>query len=349
MLYPGSFLSEKQFQCAICLDVFDNPVSTPCGHSYCMNCIGHYWNGVKLYQCPLCKKCFKKKPELYINRTLREITEQFKKMKDEAVSCGGFGRGELHGRGMEKRALKQGQLPGDLFIEMKHRFSKPSPTSETQNSQSLGLQPMLMGRNESDSLQPQELMRRVSLRRYTLSGAADSRKVSQCAKHHRKLDLFCKSDGECICSECGDLDHQSHNIIPAEKEWLTSKIQINIAEAKIQEMIGQRQRKIEEIKLALEEIKMSAERETRESMRVFGELLSSVDRNQAELMEAIELGRRSAEQKAEGIIREMELELTELWKRSAQLSKLAQTDDCISGLRVGAYKDILSTKGTAIS
>lgn len=71
-------------------------------------------------------------------------------------------------------------------------------------------------------------------------------------------------------------------------------------------------------------------------MRVFGELLSSVERSQAELIKAIELGRRSAEHEAEEIIRELELELTELWKRSAELRKLAQTDDCISGLRVGA-------------
>ncbi|KAJ8007974.1 hypothetical protein DPEC_G00099910 [Dallia pectoralis] len=76
----GSFLSDEQFQCAICLETFVNPASTPCGHSFCITCIGHYWDGVTLCQCPLCKETFQKRPDLQINRTLREITEQFKAM-----------------------------------------------------------------------------------------------------------------------------------------------------------------------------------------------------------------------------------------------------------------------------
>lgn len=219
MLYPGSFLSEKQFQCSICLDIFDNPVSTPCGHNYCMNCIGQYWKGVELYQCPMCKENFKKKPELHINRTLREITEQFKKMMGEVKGSGGLGRGELQGKGAEKGTLKQAQVPGDLFIEMKRRIPKPTFPTETHDNQLPGLLVM-----EVNDYKPQDLIRKVSLRRYTLSGAADSRKVPRCAKHHHKLDLFCKSDGEWICSECGALGHLSHDIISAEKEWLTRKV-----------------------------------------------------------------------------------------------------------------------------
>lgn len=66
---------------------------------------------------------------------------------------------------------------------------------------------MVMEVNDSDSMQPQELVRSVSLRIYTLSGAADSREVSQCVKHQHKVALFCKSEWEYICSGCGDLDH----------------------------------------------------------------------------------------------------------------------------------------------
>lgn len=48
MALSGSFLSDKQFQCPICLDVFWNPSSTPCGHSFCMSCITRYWDGLKV-------------------------------------------------------------------------------------------------------------------------------------------------------------------------------------------------------------------------------------------------------------------------------------------------------------
>uniref|UniRef100_A0A3P9JGR8 Bloodthirsty-related gene family, member 1 n=1 Tax=Oryzias latipes TaxID=8090 RepID=A0A3P9JGR8_ORYLA len=78
MSIHGSFLSDDQFLCSICLDVFTNPSSIPCGHTFCMSCITRYWDQC---ECPLCKKSFPKRPILHVNRTLREITEQFKSMR----------------------------------------------------------------------------------------------------------------------------------------------------------------------------------------------------------------------------------------------------------------------------
>ncbi|XP_064199841.1 E3 ubiquitin-protein ligase TRIM39-like [Anguilla rostrata] len=72
------FLSAEQLQCSICLDIFTNPASTPCGHSFCMTCIGRYWDNSRVCKCPLCKETFSKRPCLHINRTLKEITEHFK-------------------------------------------------------------------------------------------------------------------------------------------------------------------------------------------------------------------------------------------------------------------------------
>lgn len=222
MPFVGSFLSEEQFQCSICLDIFDNPVSTPCGHSFCMTCIGRYWQGVNVCQCPLCKESFKRKPELHINRTLREITEQFKQMKGVAGACGGMEWEGVQRSKLKERPLKQRQLSGELFIEMKRKFLKSYHSKKTEDDNPT----LVIESSISDSTPSQDLTRKVSLRRYSMSGAANTRKVPLCPKHHHKLDLFCQSDGECICSECGDTDHQSHKIVSAEKAWLNNKVQL---------------------------------------------------------------------------------------------------------------------------
>uniref|UniRef100_A0A8C4T375 E3 ubiquitin-protein ligase TRIM39-like n=1 Tax=Erpetoichthys calabaricus TaxID=27687 RepID=A0A8C4T375_ERPCA len=47
----------QQLTCPVCLDIFTSPISTPCGHSFCME------------------------PDLNINRTLAEITEEFKQTR----------------------------------------------------------------------------------------------------------------------------------------------------------------------------------------------------------------------------------------------------------------------------
>uniref|UniRef100_A0A3Q3B0V3 Si:ch211-216p19.6 n=1 Tax=Kryptolebias marmoratus TaxID=37003 RepID=A0A3Q3B0V3_KRYMA len=52
-------LSEEQFLCCICLDVFIDPVTKPCGHNFFKNCITQHWNiNSARYQCPICKKHF---------------------------------------------------------------------------------------------------------------------------------------------------------------------------------------------------------------------------------------------------------------------------------------------------
>lgn len=74
-------LSEEQVHCSICLDVFTNPVSIPCGHNFCQTCILGYWKTSPLFQCPMCKKTFHKRPDISVNTVLREIAEQFKEIR----------------------------------------------------------------------------------------------------------------------------------------------------------------------------------------------------------------------------------------------------------------------------
>uniref|UniRef100_A0A673IB24 E3 ubiquitin-protein ligase TRIM58-like n=1 Tax=Sinocyclocheilus rhinocerous TaxID=307959 RepID=A0A673IB24_9TELE len=86
MASPTSMLAEEQVHCSICLDVFTNPVSIPCGHNFCMACIGSYWKSSALFMCPMCKKTFFKQPDISINTVLREIAEKFKEIKTNPVA-----------------------------------------------------------------------------------------------------------------------------------------------------------------------------------------------------------------------------------------------------------------------
>ncbi|CDQ99752.1 unnamed protein product, partial [Oncorhynchus mykiss] len=73
-----SLLSEEQFLCSICLDVFTEPVSIPCGHNFCKACITKYWDRDDLCQCPMCKNTFDKRPDLFVNTFISEMAAQFR-------------------------------------------------------------------------------------------------------------------------------------------------------------------------------------------------------------------------------------------------------------------------------
>ncbi|XP_028459765.1 E3 ubiquitin-protein ligase TRIM21-like [Perca flavescens] len=65
--------SEDQFLCSICLDVFTDPVSTPCGHNFCKNCITEHWNTSNRCLCPICKEGFTTRPDLRVNTFISEM------------------------------------------------------------------------------------------------------------------------------------------------------------------------------------------------------------------------------------------------------------------------------------
>lgn len=79
---------------------------------------------------------------------------------------------------------------------------------------------------------------------------------------------------------------------------------------------------------------MLSEHEVQRSMQLFEEVIRSLERSQAGLLEVTEMNRHSAEHQAELMIRELEQDITELRRKSTALAKLAQTENYITGLKV---------------
>lgn len=148
-------LSEEQVHCSICLDVFTNPVSIPCGHNFCQACILGYWKTSPLYQCPMCKKSFHKRPDISVNTVLREIAEQFKEIRvksTEGRRSGKEGVGKTKKWTMERkvkedeeRLLEKGQTQ-HLMEELKQKqeeMKKKQETKETKEAQGEELPPLI--------------------------------------------------------------------------------------------------------------------------------------------------------------------------------------------------------------
>ncbi|XP_051573564.1 bloodthirsty-related gene family, member 2 [Myxocyprinus asiaticus] len=81
-----SLLSEKHFLCSLCEEIFSNPVTTPCGHSFCKMCLRVYWGRSGSGECPLCRRTFSSRPHLSVNRILEDVTENYRKTRLTAKS-----------------------------------------------------------------------------------------------------------------------------------------------------------------------------------------------------------------------------------------------------------------------
>ncbi|XP_068425781.1 E3 ubiquitin-protein ligase TRIM41-like [Clinocottus analis] len=186
-----SFLSEDHFLCSICLDVFTQPVSIPCGHNFCNACIKKHWEDKEHCQCPLCNQRFHKGLELRVNTGFREVVENFKEHHAAAAAAATAATAAA--------AAKPGQVPCDCCLGGKSRASKTCLVCLTSYCET--------------HLEPH--LRVAALKRHKLTDPVHNLEGQVCKKHNRMLELFCRTDQTCVCVLCAE--HSSHDTIPLEE------------------------------------------------------------------------------------------------------------------------------------
>ncbi|KAL7880494.1 hypothetical protein SRHO_G00027480 [Serrasalmus rhombeus] len=292
----SGLLSEDQFLCSICLDVFTDPVTTPCGHNFCMKCIKTCWGNSEQCHCPFCKEKFTKRPELKINRTLREVVDHFKTksglIKPE-VLCDAC-------TGVKQKALKSCLDCGLTFCKSHFEPHNNVP----------------------------------KLKKHRLISPVENLEDYICQKHERPLELFCRDDQTCVCLFCIETDHKTHNTVPIEEESGERKTQLEKTQAEVQQMVQDRLKKIKDIKHSVELRKRNTEKEKADSDELFTALIGSIKRSQAELLKVMEEKQKSAEKQAEDLIKELEQEITELKRRDTELEQLSHTEDHLHLLQI---------------
>ncbi|XP_045892352.1 E3 ubiquitin/ISG15 ligase TRIM25-like isoform X5 [Micropterus dolomieu] len=294
-------LTEHQFLCSICLDVFTDPVSTPCGHNFCKTCITEHWNINVPYQCPNCKKVFYSKPELQVNTFISEMAAQFRQSAQQKASSSSS----------EQQAAKPGEVPCDVCTGTKVKALKSCLVCLASYCET-HLEPHLTASR---------------LKKHQLIDPVENLEGRMCTKHDKLLELFCKTDQMCVCMLCTVSDHKTHDVVPLKEEYEGKKAELGKTEAETQQMIQKRRLKIQEIKRSVELSKEDADREIAGGVQVFSALKESVERSQAELIDTIKEKQRETEKQAEGFIKELEQEISELKKRSSEVEQLSRSED----------------------
>ncbi|XP_048014023.1 E3 ubiquitin-protein ligase TRIM39-like [Megalobrama amblycephala] len=101
-------LSEDDFSCPVCCEIFKDPVILSCSHSVCKECLQQFWRTKKTQECPVCRRRSSKEcpPP---NLALKNLCESFLKERNERHSSGSEEICSLHSEKLKLFCLEDKQ------------------------------------------------------------------------------------------------------------------------------------------------------------------------------------------------------------------------------------------------
>ncbi|KAM9384158.1 finTRIM family, member 83 [Pholidichthys leucotaenia] len=291
--------------CHLCKEYLRDPVSIPCGHSFCHVCLKTYWDHTDpmgSFNCPECRVTYNKRPHprrLGSPRqsTLQRNSESFPPPPPSP---------DYNYAGPQEAGC-------DICVGKKHKAVKTCLMCLASYCEK-----HLQAHYESPTFKRHKLVDEV--------GHLD-RQI--CPQHQKGLELFCRTDQMCICVLCTVKEHKGHDMVSAEQERSDEQQRLGATQAEIQERIHDRLKQMEELKQAVDTLKNSAHRALQECEKMFADMMRSIERMQQEMAKLITSNKRAALSNAEGHMERLTHEIADLRRRDNEITQLSRTEDHI--------------------
>ncbi|XP_061073956.1 tripartite motif-containing protein 16-like isoform X2 [Conger conger] len=307
MAEGGILLDQDQFSCVICLDLLKDPVTIPCGHSYCRGCIKGCWNQddhTGVYSCPQCRMTFTPRPVLSRNTMLAEVVEKLKKTGLQAAPSAlcYAGPGDVVCdvcTGRKRKAVKSCLVCLASYCETHLKLHNELNPGNTHN----------------------------------IINATGHLQDNICPQHKKLLEIYCRTDQQCICLLCVIDEHKGHDSVSAVVERTEKQKQLGVTQTKFQQRLQERDKELQDLRQAVQSLKRSAQTAVEDSERIFTEMIRSIERRCSEVKELIRDQEKAEVSRAEGLLERLEQEIAELRRRDAELEQLSHTEDHIHFLQ----------------
>ncbi|XP_069548404.1 finTRIM family, member 67 isoform X1 [Brachyistius frenatus] len=309
MAQAGLVLDKDQFNCSICLDVLKDPVTIPCGHSYCSNCIQNYWDQddyLGVFVCPQCRQNFNPRPALARNTMLADVVEKFKKTGLQEAPAPA-----------DQSFAEAGDVECDVCTGRKNKAVKSCLVCLASYCD-LHVQP------HYDS---------TAFKKHKLVSASKRLHETICPRHDKLLEVYCRTDKRCICYLCLTDEHKGHDTVLAEAEIQQRQTQLGDMKQRSHLRIQQREKEAQELRQAIFSLTRSVRAAAEESDAVFTELIRSIELKRFEVRELIKAQEKTAVGEAEQLLERIQKEIAELKQNEGELDKLSHTEDPVHFLQ----------------
>ncbi|XP_044046800.1 tripartite motif-containing protein 16 isoform X2 [Siniperca chuatsi] len=264
----SSFSLPPEAYCSLCVDALRDPVTIPCGDTYCLECIKIYWDQFDhtgVYSCPQCHATFTPRPVL--RRNLPDVNHEPQRQLPELTPFPHMNRESFCDFcvGRRSKAVKSCLMCLAYYCET---HIKPHYESSTFKRHKLV--------DETGHL---------------------DRKI--CPQHEKGLELFCRSDQMCICVLCTVREHRSHNITSAEEERIEKQKVLVVTQSDVQHIIQERMKELQELKHNVDVLKVVERWKAEINQMIMANMQSAMSQAEGYVehleQEILELQRRDAE------------------------------------------------------
>ncbi|XP_034148028.1 E3 ubiquitin/ISG15 ligase TRIM25-like [Esox lucius] len=310
----------NSISCSICLDLLKDPVTIPCGHSYCMGCIKDCLDQEDdkgIYSCPQCRQTFIPRPVLNRNTILAELVEDLKKTRIQAAPPDQYYAG-----------------PGDVECDF----------CTGRKLKAVNSCLVCLASYCETHLQPH--YESPAFKKHKLVQASTQLQGLICSHHDKLLEIYCRTDQQCICYLCTMDEHKGHDTVSTASERTEKQRQLGEKHLESQKRIGEREKKIQELRQTVDTLKHSAQAAVEESERIFTELIRYLEKRRSELKELIRAQEKTEVSQVEGLLEQVEQEVAELRRRDVELKQLSHTEDHIHFLQ--SFQSLCVSPGTEV-
>ncbi|XP_070774374.1 tripartite motif-containing protein 16-like [Enoplosus armatus] len=299
MAQKGAQLDRETFSCSMCLDLLKDPVTIPCGHSYCMSCIKTHWDEEdkkKTHSCPQCRQTFTPRPVLVKNNTLAVLVEELKKTGLQAALAD-------HGyAGPEDVAC-------DFCTGRKLKALKSCLVCLVSYCE--------------EHLQPHYDV--APLKKHKLVEPSEKLQENICSRHDEVMKMFCRTDQQCICYLCSVDEHKGHDTVSAAAERTERQRELEVSRQNIQQRIQDREKDVK--LLQVEAINHSADKAVEDSDKIFTELIRLIQKRSSVVEQQVRSKQETEVSRVKELQEKLQQEVTELKRKDAELKQLSHTED----------------------
>ncbi|KAL4007563.1 hypothetical protein ACER0C_001415 [Sarotherodon galilaeus] len=301
MAQKGVQLDRETFSCSICLDLLKDPVTTACGHSYCMNCIKSFWDEEDrkgIHSCPQCRKTFTPRPVLEKNTMLAALVEQLKKTGLQAAPA------DHCYAGPEDVACDV--CTGRKLKAIKSCLSCPASYCEKH------LQP------HYDA---------APLKKHKLVAPSKKLQENICSRHDEVMKIFCRTDQQSICYLCTMDEHKGHETVPAAAERTEKQKELEVRRLNIQQRIQEQEKDVKLLQQEVEAINGCADKAVEDSEKMFTELIRLIQKRSSDVKQQVRSQQETEVSRVKELQEKLEQEIAELKRKDGELEQLSHTED----------------------